>query len=247
MYLQERIIGNLLEGCPMSHFTYWQYIVPGLPSGWYLLLDVDPKDRQIYHSLPLLPHVWKNWDSDQVSKIPPDVKLWQWQILESSSSEFPTWSSKCQQCGNFFYAMFAMLVESESICLDWARLSRIESVALRQSWHQHQDPANGLTFWPAVQINWYETSSSPLSLHSLGPRGAGSPWASGGPEKSPTGIHVITFLRATDLLTELRWVCRQLFIYLLNCNICCCIWSHIYSIIFHRRYLISSMNCNSEN
>ena len=46
--------------------------------------------------LPLLPHVWKNWDPDQVSKIPPDVKLWQWQILESSSSEFLTWSSKCQ-------------------------------------------------------------------------------------------------------------------------------------------------------
>ena len=36
------------------------------------------------------------------------------------------------------------------------------------------------------KINWYETSSSHLSLHSFGPRGAGSPWASGGPKKSST-------------------------------------------------------------
>ena len=73
--------------------------VPGTTSGRYLLLEIDPKDRQVdpagCHSLPLLPHVWNNRDSDQVSKIPPDVKLWQWRVLESSS-HILTWSSKCQ-------------------------------------------------------------------------------------------------------------------------------------------------------
>ena len=67
----------------------------------HLLLEFDPKDGQVdpggCHSLPLLPHVWKNRDSDQVSKIPPDFRLWQWRVLESSSSHILTWSSNCQQ------------------------------------------------------------------------------------------------------------------------------------------------------
>ena len=91
------------SGCGGSlnaeHFTYSKVKVPGKTSGRYLLLEFDPKDRQVdpagCQSLPLLPHVWKIWDSDQVSKIPPDFRLWQWRILESSS-HLLTWSSKCQ-------------------------------------------------------------------------------------------------------------------------------------------------------
>ena len=56
--------------------------------------------------------------------------------------------------------------------------------------------ANGLTFWPAQQINWYETSSSSLSFHSLGPGRAGSPWANW-PWRafsiSPTNLEILTF------------------------------------------------------
>ena len=77
-----------------------------------------------------------------------------------------------------------MSSESESIMSRLGQSDWQESVAFKQSWHQHHlDPANGLTFWPDA-INWYEASSSLLSLRSLGPRGAGSTWALGGPSKN---------------------------------------------------------------
>ena len=77
-----------------------------------------------------------------------------------------------------------MSSESESIMSRLGQSDWQESVAFKQSWHQHHlDPANGLTFWPDA-INWYEASSSLLSLQSLGPRGAGSTWALGGPSKN---------------------------------------------------------------
>ena len=56
--------------------------VPGKTSGRYLLLALDPKDCQVdpqecllCHSLPLSPHVCKESNIDQVSKVPPEVKL----------------------------------------------------------------------------------------------------------------------------------------------------------------------------
>ena len=46
-------------------------------------------------------------------------------------------------CGDF---NMQCLQKVKVFHLDWAGLSRNESVALRQSWQQHLDPANGLTF-----------------------------------------------------------------------------------------------------
>ena len=62
MYLHEKIERNLPEGRSMLKTSpIGKVKVPGLTSGRYLLLDVDPKDRQVdpadCHRLPLLPHV----------------------------------------------------------------------------------------------------------------------------------------------------------------------------------------------
>ena len=96
MHLQERITVILLEGFSMLNASPRQGKVPGTTSGRYLLLEIDPKDRQVdpagCHSLPLLPHVWNDRDSDQVSKIPPDFKLWQWQETWIFFFFFLTWA-----------------------------------------------------------------------------------------------------------------------------------------------------------
>jgi len=60
--LHEKIERNLPEGRSMLKTSPMGKVkVPGLTSGRYLLLDVDPKDRQVdpadCHRLPLLPHV----------------------------------------------------------------------------------------------------------------------------------------------------------------------------------------------
>ena len=64
--------------------------------------------------------------------------------------------------------------ESESF---WGWLEctvRLESVALRQLWHQHhEDPAMKLTSWPALSINWYRTSLFLWTLALSGPGGQG--------------------------------------------------------------------------
>ena len=57
VHLQERITVILLEAAQCSMLHLDKVKVPGKTSGRYLLLDVDPKYRQIDHSLPLLPHV----------------------------------------------------------------------------------------------------------------------------------------------------------------------------------------------
>ena len=61
MYLQERITVILLEAAQCSMLHLGKVKVPGKTSGRYLLLEFDPKDRQVEptdrHSLPLLPHV----------------------------------------------------------------------------------------------------------------------------------------------------------------------------------------------
>ena len=79
------------SGGPLNTASPRQGKVPGKTSGRYLLLEFDPKDHQVEptdrHSLPLLPHVWKNQTLTKVLKIPPDFRLWQGRVLESSSSQ----------------------------------------------------------------------------------------------------------------------------------------------------------------
>ena len=111
-----------------------------------------------------------------------DVVCWilviiEWSVLICSILMF-VWE--------LFYAMFAMLCRKWKYCLNWASLFRYESVALEQSWHQHQDPANGLTFWPAHANKLVRNKFFSFELTFFGAKAAGSPWASGGPEKSPT-------------------------------------------------------------
>ena len=92
VHLQERITVILLEAAQCSMLHLDKVKVPGKTSGRYLLLDVDPKYRQIDHSLPLLPHV--ACLSSQISTHLCNGHQNGLQHVFSAQSQFQTKSSK---------------------------------------------------------------------------------------------------------------------------------------------------------